>query len=497
MNYLLTIEYQKNDEVFIKEKNLSSKEESIVWKAIAEELLETDIPGTLKATLNNASAYLSIKKRGSFIQNGIPMPSMYVTVDSNDILCDHSDYKEAYLQCINPAGNNYKFYRLLPKYDKLEVEYGSIDADTCASRRTQQPYETYLYWIRYYEKLSKGYNDETKTFLQSKKKVEIKGSKTKTSPLTANAILYQKLMAYARKHVDEVLLQPKMITEKQVKKARKEFEIMCNMKTRKGFNNHLTKLLGYSPRNIGSRAYGNAHLNSLMLQSDVGSKECIDIIAREEKLLLAMEAIIADKKIEICVDKANEDSFEKHNILVFEANDMQKEEVLSYLPDTLKSKIAKIYRIKPINQEKKMREYCKKNNIKEIKKLWHGSVNENWASIIENSLSISAKVANGSMFGRGEYFAPSAHKSFNYTSFRGTTWARGNSNTGFMGLFACAYGNPYFVHSSGDYSQESLKRAGYDCVHAKSENTGLRADEIVFYDEAALCLNYIVEFKAA
>jgi poly [ADP-ribose] polymerase len=429
------------------------------------------------------------------MKKGVALPSMYVTVNYNSISTTSSSYDEAYLQCINPEGNNYKYYRLLPLASgQLDVEYGSIDEDTCAPRHIKEPYDSYLYWIRYYEKLSKGYVDETATFLHSKKVVE--GKLKKATPTTANAILYQKLMAFAKKHVAEVLLQPKMITEAQVKKARKEFDLMCEMKTARGFNSHLTKLLGYSPRNIGNRALGRNSINDLLLPAmySVDSKQADAIVEREKKLLLAMEAIVADDKM---TATEKEESFKKHNILVFDANDEQKKEVLDLLPDGLKSNVSHIYRVKPLAQEKRMREYCKKNKITKIEKLWHGSVNENWASIIENSLMISSRVANGSMFGRGEYFAPSAHKSFNYTSFRGTTWARGRSDTGFMGLFACAYGNPYFVHSPGNYSQSTLKSAGYDCVHAKACNTGLRADEIVFYDEAALCLNYIVEFKAA
>ena len=57
-----------------------------------------------------------------------------------------------------------------------------------------------------------------------------------------------------------------------------------------------------------------------------------------------------------------------------------------------------------------------------------------------------------------------------------------------------AYGTPNFVSNAGEYAQTCGPNAPYDCVHAKPENTALRADEIVFYDEDAVCLNYLVEF---
>ena len=45
------------------------------------------------------------------------------------------------------------------------------------------------------------------------------------------------------------------------------------------------------------------------------------------------------------------------------------------------------------------------------------------------------------------------------------------------------------------YDQTYLKSIGKNCVHAHA-GTQLYNDEIVFYDEAAILLNYIVEFDA-
>ena len=117
-------------------------------------------------------------------------------------------------------------------------------------------------------------------------------------------------------------------------------------------------------------------------------------------------------------------------------------------------------------------------------------------SIILNSLQLNPNaVITGKMFGQGIYFAPSSMKSFNYTSCRGTSWANGKDDTGFMGIYAVAYGNPHDVSMACRYSKTDLKSIGKDCVHAHA-GTQLKNDEIVFYDEDAVCLNYIVEFSA-
>ena len=51
-------------------------------------------------------------------------------------------------------------------------------------------------------------------------------------------------------------------------------------------------------------------------------------------------------------------------------------------------------------------------------------------------------IITGKMFGNGVYFAPSSMKSWNYTSYRGTSWANGDADVAFMGLYATAYGTP-------------------------------------------------------
>ncbi|MDO4452782.1 MAG: hypothetical protein Q4B89_08220 [Lachnospiraceae bacterium] len=65
-----------------------------------------------------------------------------------------------------------------------------------------------------------------------------------------------------------------------------------------------------------------------------------------------------------------------------------------------------------------------------------------------------------------------------------------------MGLFAVAYGEAYDTDtwSSGTDYKKLVKNTGKDCLHAHA-GSALLNDEIVFYDEVAMVLNYIVEFK--
>ena len=188
-------------------------------------------------------------------------------------------------------------------------------------------------------------------------------------------------------------------------------------------------------------------------------------------------------------------SFAEMGVEVYEATAEQKERVLSRLSDRLKPMVSRVYRVIPRGQQSRFDDYIKKNNIKTIKQLWHGSRNCNWLSIIDNGLMLNpAAQITGKMFGNGIYFAPSSEKSWNYTSYSGTYWAKGTDNLGIMGLYATAYGKPQDVSCAGNWSQARLDGMGKNCVHAHA-GSQLRNDEIIYYNESAMVLNYIVLFR--
>lgn len=463
--------------------------ESDVWKEVGKILPNISVPNHITVCYNGECAELEVGKRGTFIKNGVVKPSMYVKEEYNNIDLIESTYTDAYLTCVNPESNNYKFYWLKPGIDGIDATYGRIGSERGAAfgvKDLQIPYEPYLYWIRYYEKLSKGYVDMTDIYLAKDKKKKKKAKKEVTNTnlnyTEASVTLYKLLKSYARHVVEENLVNSN-VTEKQVKEVRKLINTLGQRKTVKGFNNVLSKILQLSPRK--ARFIGMMYALS--------EKDFADIIIREDNLCTAMEALI-DREDAITTDK---ECFEKFGIEVYAATDKQIEEVKRHLADGLELKVKNVYRV--INKAHKRRfdKYLKDNHIKAVKQLWHGSINENWLSIIQNGLQLNPNARiTGKMFGYGIYFAPRARKSFGYTSCNGSYWARGNSSRGFMGLYATAYGTPYMVTSSGHYTQSDLNALKCNCVHATPQNTGLCNEEIVYYSESAMLLNYIVEFEA-
>lgn len=112
---------------------------------------------------------------------------------------------------------------------------------------------------------------------------------------------------------------------------------------------------------------------------------------------------------------------------------------------------------------------------------------------MENGLLLHPNaVITGKMFGNGIYFASNAKKSWEYTS--GGFWTReAGSYTRFMGLYATAYGNPLNVECAHSYSEGTI--GDKNCVHAHAGRQ-LCNDEIIFYNESAMLLTYLVEFAA-
>lgn len=216
-----------------------------------------------------------------------------------------------------------------------------------------------------------------------------------------------------------------------------------------------------------------------------------EIIDREETILNSLQVInVSNKNKRHGVKVQDFDT----NFKVELATDEERQQVIDRLNYSLQGMVKNVYKITDEIRSKKFDDYCKENNIERIKKLWHGSINANWLSIITNGLSLKVRVANGSMFGHGIYFAPSSKKSWGYTSYNGTYWARGNSSTAFMGLYDTAYGNPEKTYYSHQYTENELKSLNKNCVHAL-KGQQLYNDEIIFFNENAIVLRYLVEFN--
>ena len=417
-----------------------------------------------------------VLERGSFIKEGVKYPSIHLSLIDDSCSISEHNAEECYLVCVNSDSNNYKFYHMKPSLNGIEVEYGRIGETSgrYAPRRVKEPYPLEQFWILYYEKLSKGYVDMSDTYLGKEHKAS---NEEKVDTSNANGELYSLLKGFATRYVEENLISSR-VTETQVKEARKLVNKLGKYSQKPTyFNNTLKELVALSPRSV-------RYVSSLFAKSKEDFKE---IVEREESLVSAMEGMST---------QSYSGGFPNPRFEIYYTTDKQKEDVMKRISSELKGKVAQIYRVVDTAQKERFDKYCEKYGITNIKQFWHGSRNENWLSVAMNGLKLNPNAQiTGKMYGQGIYTAPSSMKSWNYTSYNGTYWANGRSNTGIMGLYATAYGNPLNIDSGArNYTQRELLSKGCHCLHARGGSV-LRADEVVFYHEDALLLQYLVVFK--
>lgn len=402
----------------------------------------------------------------------------------DSVLPEHIE--SVFLTCVKPENNAYKFYRLDPCGNQVKATYGRMGVakgQLFGERSFMYPLS--MFWAKYYEKTSKGYIDRSELYLDQTK---LKKEKTSITPVKNGPShdLFQSLMRLAKRAVEQAKVQVP-ITPAILKRTDELLNLMRKAKDVDSFNKLLLELIAILQRPV--RTGDGSGVQEIMAKTE---KDFPRIIQREDDLLKAMDGSAAGSNT--C--KAPSDSFELHDVEVYEATEKQKKAVMGRLSDTLKPKVKKIYRVIPRKQKERFQKYLKENNIKTVKHFWHGSRNQNWMSIILNSLKLNPDaIIAGKLYGKGIYFAPSSIKSWNYTSYFGTSWAGGKESIAYMGLYATAYGTPKDTDTwnpSEDYKR-LVERANANCLHAHKGY--LRNDEIVFYNEDAILLDYIVEFR--
>lgn len=420
-----------------------------------------------------------------------------------------------YLVMVNPKQNNNKFYRMVDlgrgEWGAFYGRIGEKQGESCYSGHVSKPhiYPDYMYAIKLQEKLQKGYRDvsdlhgkgdgarkDTSGF------AEIKDSQV--------AKLVRRLMEFADMAIRENYTVDSMdVTSKMVEEAQKCITALKELAKAplsshdevNSFNDLLVELMHVIPRRIDGAGKNGVER---MMAETVSDFE--KIILREEELLDVMEGQVAIHENHLERKGREKTILDAMGIEVYQARPEQVEQVQRHLNDSLKPRLKNVYRVINRRTQERFDTYLKEHGGKhkvKVKQFWHGSRNENWISILQKGLVLNPNaVITGKMFGQGVYFAPSAMKSWGYTSGNGAHWTKGTSHTAFMALYATAYGKPYevFSHDGGwsgyDYRRLKAEHPECSCVHAKADKGMIRNDEVIFYREDQMTINYICEFAA-
>jgi poly [ADP-ribose] polymerase len=287
------------------------------------------------------------------------------------------------------------------------------------------------------------------------------------------------------------------VTQAMCDRAQSQIDKMndkADKMTLKAFNDELIVLFGIIPRKMANVT------DHLCKNKD----DFAIILQREQDLLDVMKGQVI--VVQVQEEETEEDSTEPTQTileamgLVFEeVTDEEVKHIKELLEDS-KGKFSRAWKVINLKTQKKFDDFVKKEGIKNIKELWHGSRNENWWSIINTGLVLRPVnvVISGKMFGMGTYFAPRAKKSIGYTSLSGSYWAGGKENKAYMAVMKVAYGTPYDVHSfdskyyNFDYEKLQNAKKGANCLHAHAGKMLLN-DEIIIYKEEQCTIEYLVE----
>ena len=404
----------------------------------------------------------------------------------------------AKLIMVTPDNNN-KLYILEEDGDVVKIKRGRIDSYLV----DEEPKPISHFDKILNAKLKKGYKNVTDLVAE---KTSVSGSINYVD-ITDRIIkdLIDRLMAYAKKVVDDnYTVKSTSVTQKQIDEAQKildELSTMIKMDTLSSdLNSKLLNLFTILPRKM------NKVQNYLIPFDKITNDNELELTKKlfndELDKLTAMSGLVLSN-----TNDDNNTTIENKTIL--DTLGIKIERVLDsdikIIKDSLgeiKDKFINAYVVINLKSQKRFDEWVQKSNEKKTKLLWHGSRNQNWVSILQNSLMIrpSGVITTGSMFGSSAiYYASKAKKSYGYTSASGSYWAKGNSNVCYMALFDVHVGKEWDIYRHESYcydlDEKKVKGKGCDSVFAHAQSGFLYNDEIMVYNPSQCTIKYLVELK--
>ena len=514
--YTLTI--GSRDELFgaMKDTEISypdhPESETEFWEVIGKTIVEQGFTEPDDIIISDAEgnfAEIEVK----FYESESPRPS-YKLAKNDFKFLKKSHYDRKCLRNVDVEKNKKSFYDIVPHNMgpitiDVGAEYGILGTNAVEEGNVTRPFPTELYWLKYYQKLSEGYTDETEYIGEGKNPLDFLYGRISTSFSDEDDTavnLYRELREDAKDVLSQSfnidwLSENSPYTTRQIESCWKVFATLLETvnektvaKAVKKANDCVLKLLKVASPQLKRGVRVESFLVKEDTDFDKVKNNIISVAQDWENRIQAMEAI-ATKKTEsgekkltpfgnVDVRKATAEEF-KHMQDLIAARCPHKVHMLK-----------EVYMLTPYTRKKKYEEALKNSEHKEEREFFHGSLTSNMISLISSGgPTIRVSAANGRMFGDGSYWANDFDKSLGYTSYRDSRWANGNSDYAFMLVGKVHYGKPLIVNSWNDFRdyKKAVEDGNYDCLHAKAGRS-LRKDEIITYDEDHSYVEAILKF---
>lgn len=465
-----------------------------------------------------------------------------------------SELEPKYLTALDAETNDYKYYALIPNpngsgfasdYGRLGQQKGTFQYQNNNSKDGDYDFPIQMFWIKYYEKIAKGYKDQSdeidfgkygrKKFTNVDKAKDVKTVYTEIGDSEIKRIT-DYLMAKQRDFVkqnyvtqttgkgsDEVVVLT--ATAKAIENADKllgDFEKACNgrlkyMVTDAEVKRIYAELLQTLPRAITNV---KSYIGRIDFSDETSPNYVAKVVENERNLLTAFTDVFndahKDKKFVPEVSLKNADvNVIKETILSLNKLKAERPTFKEQwdTEDRCCSKngsgqiederhlVSRVLKVTNEKTQKRFDEIKKSLGIsnKDCHLMFHGSRTENWWSIWKNGMSLNPNaIITGKMFGQGLYFAPLARKALGYTDFQGSYWSHGRERFGYLALFDVAMGKPYKPTSSlGSSFRVNNLPAGTQSVWAYPGNSGfLRNEECIVYREEQCTIKYLIEMDS-
>lgn len=431
------------------------------------------------------------------------------------MITNKEGFKVARLICVTGENNN-KYYNMTQtSANEFHAEWGRVDVT-----KSEQDYPM-SDWDRIYRdktkesKKPKPYTDVTHLMAEKTSDTGSTGSSSsifhaKREKDSRNFV--EMIMGFAKASVEEnYTVSANKVTRQQLDEAQSVLNNISDMFMRVDggatlalheINDKLIELYQIIPRRMKKV---QEHLIVLDENNKTGNLKKTDLKAA--KSLFSQEQdqldVMSGQVAAIINDAPTDNKKVQHDILhslgleIFPCSKAELSMISSKLGPN-KNQLIRAFRTHNESSEKKFQKWITEKKEKKADVLWHGSRNENWWSIFQQSLKVrpSNAVLTGSMFGYGVYFADKAQKSIGYTSLDNSYWAGGNAKKAILGLYEIHQGKQMVIerhqneHCSLDESK--MKKKGYDSVFAKG-GYDLRNNEFIVYNEGQCTIRYLIE----
>jgi poly [ADP-ribose] polymerase 2/3/4 len=386
--------------------------------------------------------------------------------------------------------NNNKIYSMVPDGGTIVVEWGRV-----GSLMQRATYPLSKWNSLYNSKVKKGYKDVTDFVKETKSNAGFK----QINDIKVERLM-NLLMGFSTASVKEnYTIASNAVTQAQVSEAQSILDSLTgyvsNQNNGPQINKMLLELYAVIPRKMKKV---QEHLVKDRIDSDEGLNQARKIIDNEQKTLDVMRGQVNMQGV---TPDAGDDQKTILEILGIEVvpGDVNDEAVARSLMGPDASEFKAVYKVTHGDSQTRFINHVNGADNKTTELFWHGSRNENWISILNNSLVIrpTNAILTGAMFGNAIYAANKYRKSAGYTSLNGAYWTNGGSNRAFLGLFDFHVGKQLHIrrHDPSCYklTADELKRRGnYDSLFAHG-GADLRNDEFCFYTENQSTIKYLVE----